>query len=695
MAHDPYAPCICGSGKKLKFCCLDILSDMQRVEKLRDNQPDAAEKLLTSLYETHPDREVLVAELSELLTESGRRQEARDLCVDFLKRHPDEPRVLLIVAELYLDEEGFEGSRRIAHRALQLAGPAEATRIAMLLTKLGMLAFRSRNYASSYAHLDLAFRYAPPDMYRHIEMLMGAWTMGQSDSWPWMGPMDLLDINVTDELREMDRKARKLHTLGCWEPSAILYARMIKQDPENGPLWNNLGLFQLWDNRPREAAASLQKAAMLLDDPDAAAEAQALGWLLELETGPDQRKFVRSSCDVASESVLIDRLLSDNRIRRVERGQETAQQSGPQEFNLIDPDAVEPDGAMPLLANIIVVSDQNAPGALPTASVYAKEDQIDQVWNIFKETAGDGVAPDAVPSERTVTDSTPSLFSCLDWRVHFDFDVTGTEHRQRLEKRVQNSVNHWLEMPFELLQGKTLREVASDPAQRVPAAAAVLLLQIGCQRAGHELDPDRVRDDLGIPQPAAVPIAEDRSIESVPHLHAFRLSLPDLTDMQIVELAERATSTYSLTLTRPVTEELIGRPQALELFSPRRAHLLRAAVARYFGNTDMLSEAFAAARETAPPEADAFQYRLELDLKELTYRLDDPQDPQLPHLLDSLRDQYFRKIPEIADLVANELTRRGCDHLLSHATAAISTGIVLPDDEEAKPTGKLWLPGQE
>ena len=49
MANDPYAMCPCGSGKKLKFCCGEILPDLQRAFRIRDNQPEAAIKIFSDL----------------------------------------------------------------------------------------------------------------------------------------------------------------------------------------------------------------------------------------------------------------------------------------------------------------------------------------------------------------------------------------------------------------------------------------------------------------------------------------------------------------------------------------------------------------------------------------------------------------------------------------------------------------------
>ena len=136
MAHDPYSPCLCGSGKKLKFCCQDILSDMIRVEKLIENQPEAAEKTLRSLLQKHNDKEVLVTQLASLLTRKGEHAEARTQLAAFLQQNPDEPRALLALADVCLSTEGFAASRRLIHRAFQLGVRQYPAGVAMLASRI-------------------------------------------------------------------------------------------------------------------------------------------------------------------------------------------------------------------------------------------------------------------------------------------------------------------------------------------------------------------------------------------------------------------------------------------------------------------------------------------------------------------------------------------------------------------------------
>ena len=38
MPIDAYSPCPCGSGKKIKFCCKDLLGDLQKIERMLEGE---------------------------------------------------------------------------------------------------------------------------------------------------------------------------------------------------------------------------------------------------------------------------------------------------------------------------------------------------------------------------------------------------------------------------------------------------------------------------------------------------------------------------------------------------------------------------------------------------------------------------------------------------------------------------------
>ena len=61
MAVDPYAPCPCGSGKKLKFCCTDLIGDIEKIHRMIEgDQPRAALQHVEQTLAKHPRRASLL-----------------------------------------------------------------------------------------------------------------------------------------------------------------------------------------------------------------------------------------------------------------------------------------------------------------------------------------------------------------------------------------------------------------------------------------------------------------------------------------------------------------------------------------------------------------------------------------------------------------------------------------------------------
>ncbi len=694
MANDPYAACLCGSGKKLKFCCQDILSDMQRIEQLRENQPDVAEKHLRALYESHPEKDVLVIELAGLVHELGNDDEARELCTDFLRRHPDEPRVIVLLADLTMQSDGFDGARRLIHRAIQLAQPAHYQGIAMLLAAIADEVFRDGNPASAYAHLRRSIQFAPPELESSLMMLLSTWTSRITDYFPLLGSFELLPVELAAELQESEQRAVRLSDLGCWEPSAILYTRLLKEDPDNGPLWYNLGLFYLWDNRPAQAAAALHKAATLIEDFDNAVQAEALAVLLDLELLEDRVDILESTIPIQHPRELSSRLNDSDRFWRLSPDSELQSTVTSQDHFRIFADVPRAaDGGQEELGTVTITANLDEEATHHQVTVTADESRLADAWALVRETAGDCIADDTELSAPLTVSSVPSGFAGFSWSVHFEPSLPAVQLRNAVNDRLAACVDSWLETPQPQLNDLTPQQAADDPGLRTQTAAAVLVLYSVAQRMNHEIQPEQLRERLNLPAPQPRQIDSELSVEAVPLMNYLQLSLSDLTDSQLIQLTHRVGLIRDLGLLERVVDELFARPQALEEFSPRRAHMMRAQVARLRNRIDQMAQSFDAAREVLQAESDNFQSRLELDLKELTFRLDNPEDPGIPHLLRSLRDQYFQKVPEIADAIRQELIRSGCEQLLSELDAP----VIITAGQESQPqsAGKLWLPGQD
>jgi tetratricopeptide (TPR) repeat protein len=95
MAIDTYAPCPGGTGKKIKFCCADLVGDLEQLDRLVEgDQVSAALDQVRRLEEKHPRRACLMATRTKLELASKRYDEAAATSRAFLEAFPDNPLAL-------------------------------------------------------------------------------------------------------------------------------------------------------------------------------------------------------------------------------------------------------------------------------------------------------------------------------------------------------------------------------------------------------------------------------------------------------------------------------------------------------------------------------------------------------------------------------------------------------------------------
>ncbi len=686
MAHDPYSPCVCGSGKKLKFCCQDILSDMIRVEKLIETQPAAAEKLLRSLLQKHTDKEVLVTQLASILTRKGQAQEARQQLVEFLQRHPDEPRVLLALADVCLSTDGFSASRRLVHRAFQLGSRQFPGGVAMLASRIaGQMAQAGRAMAVR-EHLALAVRMSPQDRRSQLLMQLANFESQRTIPYPFRGRFVLLPVELTDGAMAADElRARKVSQIGCWEPAAILYSRLVEKMPDNGALWHNLGLFRAWDGQVTAAAQALHKAAELIEDFDTAAETEALAQLLDMEISEDNYAVQQVTIPVKSVSELLTKIEADSMfatVRDSSEAERTERVAG--EFELLNAPLSGDDDPQKLpdvVADITIIDadGDDVPG--PRALVVALQQDIAAAVEVFRKVAGDlaGESEEEAPLSLSRMPQTCRLF---DWKIHHAESCGSSQMRSLDRERLNAALKEWQQAPQKALGDLSPQDAAQDDANHVKVAASVIVLDVTCNRMGYDPDLSQIRSALKLPAAKPIDLEAEQSATSLPLLQFSRLDAAKMTDDQVVEFTNRVTLVRHLLLLERATDELVKRPDALVAFTPMRAHLLRASVAREKNNLELASECFAAAHDAVEDQPDAFRTKLELDIRELSCRLDNPHDADLPKLLSAIRERYFVKIPEIEDVIREELSNSGCTHLLEQLETA------------GAGAGKIYIPGQ-
>ncbi len=79
MAHDPYAACPCGSGKKFKWCCQPIHMEIDKAFRQQEaGQTEAALRTMEQVTTDHPANPEAWGRRAELLYNAERAEEAEN-----------------------------------------------------------------------------------------------------------------------------------------------------------------------------------------------------------------------------------------------------------------------------------------------------------------------------------------------------------------------------------------------------------------------------------------------------------------------------------------------------------------------------------------------------------------------------------------------------------------------------------------
>src|SRR5581483_1795341 len=162
MALDVYAPCPCGSGKKLKFCCLNIADDMDRISRLiDDNQLRQALHLLEGVRRKHPDNAWAVTTEAMVRIEEGESAAARDSLKAFLEKHPENEFATVIYATAALEADGLDAARNAIHRAFQKGAKHYPAMVSGLAGGMAAVFMSQGHILAAREHLVLSMRFAP------------------------------------------------------------------------------------------------------------------------------------------------------------------------------------------------------------------------------------------------------------------------------------------------------------------------------------------------------------------------------------------------------------------------------------------------------------------------------------------------------------------------------------------------------
>ena len=140
MPLDPYSPCPGGTGKKIKFCCHELLGDLEQLDRLVEGeQIQAALEQVVRLSDKHPGKACLLATRTKLELAAKKFNDAAVTSRAFLDAYPDNPLALGHAAVTAALNDNMQEAAGLFDRARTAAGeeiPDDLTRIAMTLVQV-------------------------------------------------------------------------------------------------------------------------------------------------------------------------------------------------------------------------------------------------------------------------------------------------------------------------------------------------------------------------------------------------------------------------------------------------------------------------------------------------------------------------------------------------------------------------------
>jgi len=713
MPLNPYDPCPCGSGKKLKFCCQSISDEMDRAMRLMEgNQPRVALQQLEALARKNPNNPWIGTTRALIQIELGEASGARDVLKSLLETHPEHEFSIVLMAAATFQADGLDSAKKAIHRAFQRGAkkfPAMVSGLAATMATI--LAQRNRLFAAR-EHLALALRLAPETHRQELFVHLLEFDGDAAIPYPLRGSHALPAVNGQGEEQQKEiRKAQKYAAVGCWNTAADLFQALARAITDSAELWHSVGLCRAWDGEDAQAAEALHRAAQLYADFPAAVECETLAQLFDRNHTTDVIDICTYEAKVESIGRLLTVLDEQNQFLR---------------FPVSDRDENAPVGAyqildrpkwtgtdfsqltletMPKFQAHISIYDAD-PEANEPSSLYLTGDRgadLEQARSLLEAAANGLIEWRTDKPQPEVTGSVPSEAQPLRSRWSVPERTPVRLSRQLKQQQWQRiETEGWPNGPQKCLGGLSPIQAAADPRQKVPLTAAVYVLDALCQQQAHELNLTSTLSRLGLEPLGELTTDESTQLNLLSVMQMHRLPVERLSDPQVVTIVNRALlsrhegflyKVLKVALNRPGCESTIDLPRCL-----RAIVELCAASGRF----DEALKWIEFSRSRPAPDKSAFENQWHWDLTELALRLEDPSDPGLKPLLDRFVNYYSPKVPQMRGYIENMLASFGVPSpwesvsiVTASSVAAASSGVWTPDaPAPAANPSKLWLPGE-
>lgn len=379
MTIDTYAPCPGGTGKKIKFCCADLVGDLEQLETLvGGDQTSAALDQVRRLADKHPGRACLLSLQAKLELSTRQFGAAATTTARFLEACPENPLALGQAAVTEVVSGRFQEAAALFDRCRETLGRSDDT-ATLPVQEIVRIAETLVQAAAQGGHVGFAQGIVewlaekglvPADELRLLGAIIGS--AGVPPALRSQPPLEPLDGDSPWRF-EFDTA---LGHARQWRLSKALttFRSLRGVAGESRPLFANIALICEQLARPVEASEAWLAVARMPDlGADDAVEAVGRAIALETEADPDRSPHVRYATasaplvvpageeGVTALELLEDRLRHDPRVdaAAIDRSQWTGRGAvPPRSVWRVYEQAVAPSAPPRLLASLLVFGRQ-------------------------------------------------------------------------------------------------------------------------------------------------------------------------------------------------------------------------------------------------------------------------------------------------------------------------------------------------
>lgn len=715
MALDPYQPCPCGSGNKIKFCCSkDIQAELDKV--IRAVQGEQRASALDHIHKLIADkgaRNALLAIKADVQLSLGKFEDADETIDEFLAASPDNSVALSLSAIHACSQDDLESAIEDLQQAMEHLDGMLAPSVYSAIGVVAQTLLQAGEVLAARGHLLMQAGLAGDQDENPVRLLM---RINMLREVPLLLKQDYIYAECPEgvEWAEDFEAAKKLALRGAWIAACEALDALEEKYPGQPAILRNIAILSGWVGQRDEAVVAWKKYARLKDVPlDDAVEAEALAQMLDPTAEVDEIDSVSLIYTVSDTDKLMELCLSDKRISRmpVDLSELSAEGEPPPKAAFWLVDRPIPESGLELareavpnvLGEMYIFGRRTDRDARLEFSVL-RDDRFASAKAALEEILGEYLSGSTTEE---VAGQIPTLTATLTWRWRLPDDTPAEKRRELVsEQRREVMLNRWPELALRKLGGKTPRQAAADPKWKIPTLAAILLLELSSEQNGNEFDFNELRKTLNLPtresiDPAGID-ALRMSIVNIPLLDVSKVS-----DKDLLVLYRRVVLKHASEAIRHLAKEVLRRGSLNGQVDKNETYdlLIRTAV----NVADALSYV-ADARKTATEAGESPARWL---LAELSIRLSTADTAECQKLVQTIQTRYMQE-PGVAEGLYEILVsygiispegmpagpRRGAAPPLAAAAATPDTASKLwtPDAPAAAGSGeksKLWVPGMD